>query len=107
MSDTVKNADWLAQARNAMADYAALRRHIEQLEALSAQMLAEVIGAYAWPENVPVPDRRDTYGPTLIGRHRYAEDLIGELAVAHGSSETAAAHLVTDVTSLADHLPGC
>ena len=107
MFETVKQAEWLGRARGAMADYAALSRQIEQLEARRAAKLAEVIQAYTWPKNLPVPASRDTYGPARLDQHLFGEDLIGELAVANGSSTTTAEHLISDITSLTEQLPQC
>jgi len=90
-----------------MAQYAALRRHIDMLEAQAAAMLAQVVDAYTWPEELPQPERRDTYGVQHIGERAFGEDLTSELAIAHRSSEGAARYLVNDIADLTQLLPSC
>jgi len=99
--------EWLAAARRDMARYAGLRRRIDALEAQAAQQLARTVEAYHWPDDAPVPDRRDSYGVQLIDGRRYGEDLTCELAVANGTSETSARMLAGDVATLSSRLPQC
>ena len=99
--------EWRETATEAMADYAALRRHIEQLETESARLLARVVEAYEWPAGVPEPTRFDEFKVEHILQHSFGEDLTGELAVANHTSIAAARYLVSEVTTVIDHLPQC
>ena len=99
--------EWLGPARARMREYAALRALIAEMEARAAALLAETVEAYAWPEDVPVPERPDRYGALHLGGRAYGEDLAGELAVAEGVSEGSALRLAEDVAALAARLPGC
>ena len=102
-----RQAEWRAEATASMRRYVALCRQIEQLQAEAAQVLADTVQAYRWPEDVPVPSNRDTYGTQLIDDHRYGEDLTSELAMLNKCSQISAEILVSHVATLAEHLPGC
>ena len=99
--------EWLATARPKMARYAAALRHIDELQAEAAVLLAEAVEAYEWPENLPLPDRMDTCRQSEINGRVYSEDLTSELAVAAGTSVGAAQYLVGQVADLNQHLPAC
>jgi hypothetical protein len=47
MYETV--GEWRAQAESVMADYGAILRLIDRLEAHAVAMLADAIEAYSWP----------------------------------------------------------
>lgn len=99
--------EWRGTAAKAMADYAQLRQHIEELETESARLLARAIDAYQWPSDIPEPSRVDGFKAEHIGDHAFGEDLTGELAIANHTSMAAARYLVTDLTTLIDNLPQC
>jgi hypothetical protein len=103
----VDEVEWAGRRAAAMARHVALRRRIDELEAEDAQVLAEVVDAYTWPDDLPVTDRMDQYRPETIDGRRYGEDLSAELAVAGQMSETAARHLVYQVVTLRGTLPAC
>ena len=98
---------WLSQARETMARYVAVRHQIEELETKAALLLADVVEAYHWPEELPEPDRMDTYRARRIDGEPFGEDLTGELAVIHRCSDTAAMYTVRDVARLLTSLPEC
>ena len=98
---------WLGEARSVMARYVAVRHQIDELETQAAILLADVVEAYHWPEELPEPERTDTYRARHIDGEPFGEDLTGELAVVHRCSDTAAMYMVRDVTRLLTRLPGC
>ena len=97
----------MGEARAKMARYAETRLMIEQLETQAATELAEAVEAYAWPEDVPVPDEFDGYRVQNVHGVAYGEDLASELAVSHKTSSGGATYLVRDITILTRSLPGC
>jgi len=98
---------WRADATSVMARYVALREQIEKLETESATVLADVLGAYTWPEDVPEPEMRDQFGVEHVGGRAFGEDMTGELALANRMSLASAFHLVADVITLTHRLPLC
>ena len=62
---------WLSEAREAARRYADHRRLIDAMEAESADLLAAMVEAYAWPVGEPEPDRFDEYGVQHIGDRAY------------------------------------
>ena len=99
--------EWLTNARAAMADYVDARTLIDEMEAEASRLLAVAIQAYEWPEDVPEPDRPDTYGVEHIEGVAYGEDLSSELAVALKTSQASAQYLIADIASLEHNLPNC
>ncbi|MCL2316589.1 MAG: HNH endonuclease [Actinomycetia bacterium] len=98
---------WLDAARTTVRPYADVRALIGRLEAVSARLLADMIGAYAWPEEIPLPQGPCGYGAQELDGHSFGEDLTSELAVAAGLSETSAFCLADDVAVLTGRLPRC
>jgi len=98
---------WRDGCRAVMARYVALRRQIDDLEATAAAQLALVVDTYAWPKELPVPDRLDAFRCEQISGTDYGEDLTSELAIAGGTSVGAARYLVRDVAHLTQRLPHC
>ena len=77
------------------------------LEGEAAKLMAQMIQAYRWPENLPQPTDPDEYGATEIGGQYYGQDVSLELACALGTSETSARHQIADMAVLVEHLPDC
>ena len=98
---------WLGEARDTMTRYVTLRHQIDELETQAALLLADVVEAYHWPDELPQPTRVDTYRPRIIDGEPFGEDLTGELAVLHRCSDTAAMYMVRDITRLLTSLPEC
>jgi hypothetical protein len=98
---------WRAKQRAAVARYAATRARIAELETHSARELAVVRDTYEWPAGEPVADDPTGFRTEQIGARHYAEDLVGEVAIATRCSLGAAWHLVADTVTLTDQLPAC
>jgi hypothetical protein len=99
--------EWRSSSREDIAAYARLRHQIDQLEAVAAAQLGQLVEAHRWPEEIPVPTRRDTFGTEEIAGELYAEDFTSELALAQRTTPTATHYLVGDVAQLIHDLPRC
>ncbi|MDR0284497.1 MAG: 13E12 repeat family protein, partial [Propionibacteriaceae bacterium] len=99
--------EWRAEARQPLAEWIALRHHMAALEAQSAGLLAEAVDAYRWPEELPLPERCDSFQAATIQGEKFAEDLTSEIAITLKSSVGAAEQLVGDIIRLQSRLPRC
>jgi len=98
---------WRVQAKNAMSDLESKLCEIRLLQAEAARLTAEVIQAYRWPEQIPVPTGADEYGTSEIDGVSYGEDLTLELACANSCSEASARYQVADIAVLVKDMPQC
>jgi len=97
----------LAYAHGVAGRYVEHLRVMAEMEAERARLLAEFVQAYAWPHELPIPERPDAYRAQLVGGVPFGEDLTCEVAVAEAISTGAAWHLVRDVADLTRRLPIC
>lgn len=100
-------AGWDTSRYEAMARYVELLRQRDELEAQIAQSLADVVAAYRWPNQMPMPAGTDRFKAEHISGEAFAEDLTGELAVANKTGLGTAHNLVRDIIGLTGQFPGC
>jgi len=98
--------EWRDTATKAMAAYVAVHERVLELQAEEAQLLGDVIDAYAWPQDTPM-SRVDELSASRLGGQWVAEDLPGEIGVANHMSMGGARFLITDVIQLRQRLPMC
>ena len=99
--------EWLRQARTATYRYESKLAEIRLQEGEANRLLAEMIEAYEWPAELPLPTTPDVYGATQIDGQTYGQDLALELACAQGCSESSARHQIGQVVALTQQFPQC
>ncbi|MCL1841295.1 MAG: hypothetical protein FWF75_06075 [Propionibacteriaceae bacterium] len=97
----------LHDARMVLREYVWLRAELDELQARTNDALGKAVLAYEVLDDLPEHQRPDRYRATRLGAHMFAEDLIGEIAVANHSSEMSARVLIDAVARLMHDLPDC
>ncbi|MDR0284297.1 MAG: hypothetical protein LBI33_05320 [Propionibacteriaceae bacterium] len=98
---------WRAKAREPMAEWITVRQTMADLETYAVTLLAHVIDAYRWPEELPLPQRCDTFRAQSVQGETFGEDLTSEIAITLKTSVGAAERLVGDIVRLEERLPQC
>ena len=98
---------WQTQAHSVMAKFVEARRQVELAEARAAELMGEVIEAYAWPAEILPPDRMDCYKAMVINDRAFGEDLSSEIALAMKVCEGTARYMVGEVCDLVNQMPNC